>query len=408
MFILDKNLAMGEFKIGVGTSNSYPSNRFSVRRVDTVAESDNFNVYDGGGYDETGPWFVTSTGSGLTWNRMADGVLVERSTMGFKVSPSSIFLLNDTYASEPVSEVPTVSTTGYPYKNLELPGYYSKSEFDGAQYDVKVMLLGKTKDEFNTSDHYKYINATGLSDWVLNKMITSNYLRAGYSTSYVNIVGTDGNWSEKTTNQTGSTVSFRLVAYPTGTVPAITPIEHDFGVITEPESKVFQVVGTPTLTISYDGEAEESLVSGTGNFTVDLTSKWSSLSYGKHTIVVRAKQNGYQCGARITFTKSSSVVSVTTNPHSSVERPVMCKLVDDVTDGGGVVSRSVTNNANDENPVWEPYEGDMHVFSNDTKTAATWGVAARVGVDNSEGSANAEIRNAIALGVLYDRGGGTL
>ena len=50
------------------------------------------------------------------------------------------------------------------------------------------------------------------------------------------------------------------------------------------------------------------------------------------------------------------------------------------------VTVSVSNNAFDENPTWELATiGLKHIFSNSTKTAATWGIGVKVQINKSAG-----------------------
>lgn len=396
MFILDKDIAGGSMRLGDSSSSSgaYGSTYLRVNSITTITEQTSY--VSGDGYEA--PWMFNSSSSGITWNRMADGVLVEAKDLGLNMYLNVITQSED----GPNIEMTELSETSiYKYPSGYIPEYYTPNcTISGGNYTVSVMYLGNDQSDWNTSDYNKYIVASGYSNWNLNKTLTSNRTDAYYATWAV--FTASGNFDTTTSSTTRSTV--RLIAKPSGTVPTITPIETDLGVITEPVSVVLQIVGSPAVTVSYDGESPEVLSPGVGNVTLDLSSKWSSLSYGSHEVIVRTSQNGYECGARVTFVKSSSLVMVTTNAHSSANRPLICRLVDDITaTSGAIVSRSVTNNANDANPVWEPYTTEPHVFSNETKTSSTWGLAARISIDNSDGTGNAEIKNAIALGVLYEQ-----
>ena len=60
----------------------------------------------------------------------------------------------------------------------------------------------------------------------------------------------------------------------------------------------------------------------------------------------------------------------------------------------------VSNNAADDEPVWEKYAiGAYHVFKNETKTAGKWATAARIRVTAQDATGEISITS-IATGVL--------
>lgn len=399
MFILDKGIKSGRLMIATGDNST-------VDYMVPVLEKSNANPFNTGGSFVLG-WKYDAGANDLTWNRMPDGSLVENDNCGLRMSFEKLFVGAYYEDINYMSQSSSGLEVGYGGDlNVSLPDMYTPNvTIDNGQYDVGLLRIGNSDAEFATSDHYKYINSSGLENWdFTNRTGYSKLSRTGYYI-YYSCINTDGSWDSRLSydSYTTDSATFRLIAIPTSAAPTITPIETDLGVITEPGSVTFQLSGSPTVTVSIDGGQEQPLSPGVGNVVFDLNNYWSSIGYGSHECIIRTSQNGYECGAKVTFSKSSSVVQVTTNTQNSANRPIMCRLVDSVVvPDGAVISRAVTCNANDESPVWEPYTGHPHVFSNTTKTATNWGLAARVGIDNSSGTSNAEIQKAIALGVLYE------
>lgn len=353
-------------------------------------------------------WAFNESGSGISWKTMSDGTLVEANDNILKTTVESIAFYSPDYggSSTILSEYPLSSGSVISQTQSRMLHYYCEGTINGGEYTIKLFYPGYTTNEFQQSDLYKIVVGTGIENWNATRYLPSMFTST--LTSARALCMTPSGTTENVTRSRADDASqypasVRMYAIPKNTAPIITPEQVDLGVITDPTSQVFQVNGSPTVTVSWDNGVDEPVSPGVGNFTIDMSQKWGSLGYGSHTALIKAKYNGYTCGAKMTFSKSSSVVQVTTNTQNSANRPIMCRLVDSVVvPDGAVISRAVTCNANDDNPIWEPYTGHPHVFSNTTKTATNWGLAARVGIDNSSGTSNAEIQKAIALGVLYE------
>ena len=91
----------------------------------------------------------------------------------------------------------------------------------------------------------------------------------------------------------------------------------------------------------------------------------------------------------------------TTLPAEWSEKPdrIDVKLKSTV-DEAATMSLWVTNNANDDEPVWEAYElGAYHIFENDTKTADKWATAVKVKITAGEATGEISVSD-IATGVL--------
>ena len=355
-----------------------------------------------------GGWWVKAGGSGnnrLRWNRMADGVLISHAPVGV-ASRCADFMGTVTFQLTDWASVNNDSHKAIDRYGGNLWMQYSTANIDGGAYKCSVARLGSGSQY----EYDKYISPCK-SDFSLPTVSTpivfdgwgsSNTMPNTYSPRNIKagkIVSGSPNASYNID------MTWMIVAVPTGSAPTLTPVETDLGIITEPKTVTIQMAGSPTVTAKLDGGQTVQVSTSTGNFTVDLSTIWSDASYGDHEIICVAEQNGYKTGARIRFTKSASAVMVTTVPHSSANRPASCRLIGNiVVPTGAVLTQEVSNNANDEAPTWETYTGNEHFFTNESKTASQWGLAARVSIDNNHGNAVAEIKDSLAMGVLYEGG----
>lgn len=366
MFILDKNVVGG--------------------RVVSKKDGDTFEG-----------WYVAA-GSTHTWHRMSNGDLVG-STDALRGKAAD--LSNDGFYNNGYAD--TDGSVTIPFGSENIRRMYSDRAVDGGTYRFKLMRIGAETASQPGDEFTKYIAATGLTEWGLTRPLIEG-VKSG-SASSKNYRSRNPQTGELDTEFSTTPAAARIYGVPTGAAPTISPEQTALGTITEPTSVTLQLVGSPAVTASWDGQQAETVQTNVGSVTINLADKWESLSYGSHTILVRSSQGGYQCGAMITFSKSSSAVEVVTKPHLTIERPTMVKVVGDlIVPDGAELSVDVSNNAGDESPQWEPCGEDMtHHFANTTKTADQWGLAVRVSIDNSSGSSNAEIRNSIAAGVVYER-----
>lgn len=408
MFVVTSDLR--DATLGVISSGSY----FDSYTKDPVPQPTNVNS----GYyalpsgsphtNMMGGWWVKAGGSGnnrLRWNRMADGVLISHAPVGV-ASRCADFMGTATFQLTDWASVNNDSHRAVERYGGNLWMQYSTANIDGGAYKCAVARLGSGSQY----EYDKYISPC-ISDFSLPTVSTPIVFDGwGSSKPMPNTYSPRKIRAKKIVSGSPNAdynvvMTWMIVAVPTGSAPTLTPIETDLGIITEPTSVTIQAAGTPSVSAKLDGSQTVQVSTSTGNFTVDLSTVWSGMSYGDHEIICVAEQNGYKTGARIRFTKSASAVMVTTKPHSSAARPASCRLVGNlVVPTGAVLTQEVTNNGNDASPTWEVYTGNEHFFSNETKTASQWGLAARVRIDNSDGNAVAEIKDSLAMGVLYEGG----
>lgn len=406
MFVVDKDIR--DATLGV-ISGGLHQDSFTVDPVSQPQSADGeYQAFQAAGSfgNMMGGWWVKAGGSGnnrLRWNRMADGHLISHAPVGI-ASRCADFMGTATFQLTDWASVNNDSHRAVERDGGNLWMQYSTANIDGGAYKCAVARLGSGSQY----EYDKYISPctsdfslpAKTSPIVFDGWGSANTMPPTYSPRYL--------YAKKITSgsphdSNSIDMTWMIVAVPTGSAPTLTPAETDLGIITEPTSVTIQAAGTPSVSAKLDGSQTVQVSTSTGNFTVDLSTVWSGMSYGDHEIICVAEQNGYKTGARITFNKSSSAVMVTTNPLAVDRRPVSCRLVGDiVVPSGAVLTQEVTNNGNDDAPTWESYTGTEHFFSNETKTASQWGLAARVSIDNSEGNAVAEIKNSLAMGVVYE------
>ena len=404
MFVLTKDLRDATLGVISSGRNMDSFTKDPVPQPESVNGS-YYSLPSAGSYtNRLGAWWVSSGGSGsnrLRWNRMADGALISHAPVGV-MSRCADFMGTVTFHVYDWASVNKDDHRAVYRYGGNLWMQWTNATIDGGAYKCAVARLGAgsqyeydkyiapCKSDFEFPSNYVY------DGWgPASAMPAGEYTPRRIYNGTLQNQGLEGDYNSKMT--------WLVVATPTGTAPTLTPIETDLGIITEPKQVTIQMAGTPTVTAQVDDGEPEPVSVNVGNFVIDLSKWWSSLSYGQHTILCAATQSGYKTGARITFNKSSSAVMVTTNPLAVDRRPVSCRLVGDiVVPSGAVLTQEVTNNGNDDAPTWESYTGTEHFFSNETKTASQWGLAARVSIDNSEGNAVAEIKNSLAMGVVYE------
>ena len=417
MFILDRDVVAGRatlegFRAYTGKVWTYnvPSSNMNTSYAFPASAISNYA--DG---DLPCAFYCTDDASVIRWHRLSDGALVMSEDLGVRLPIDWGYSAGNTLTNDPGFDssygiyTTNAGSTGGISEGAPIYSIEGDSTIDGAKYKTRIMRIGYTDAEKQRAEYNKYLVSTGIGNWRAQAATVpiAEYRIAGYSDIryYSYCPRIDRGSVVSNSIERSSFLTLRLVATPAGSAPTLTPDDTDLGIITEPKSVTIQMAGTPTVSAKLDGGQTVQVSTSTGNFTVDLSTVWSDASYGDHEVICVAEQNGYKTGARIRFTKSASAVMVTTAPHSSVNRPASCRLVGNlVVPTGAVLTQEVTNNGNDTSPTWEAYTGNEHFFENATKTASQWGLAARVSIDNQHGNAAAEIKDSLAMGVLYEGG----
>lgn len=122
--------------------------------------------------------------------------------------------------------------------------------------------------------------------------------------------------------------------------------------------------------------------------TFDVTNEqWLRLSNGSHEMLILAQDDtGDSVSRRYNFTKNVTSFSVKTSPIVAATKPTRISLtIGRSIPTGATFKVEVCNNGFDTNPTWEDCTSAVisnlvHSFSNDNKTASSWGVVIRITV----------------------------
>ncbi len=184
-------------------------------------------------------------------------------------------------------------------------------------------------------------------------------------------------------------------------VPVISGSDSNLGVKTADFVQTYTVTdpddgATVTVVEKIDGVVHRTypVVLGATN-TFDITGvTWLRLLNGSHTLTITATDDRGDTATR-TYTFTKNVTSFSIEPSVPFEASVMptriSLSVSRSIPGGSIFEVLVCNNANDDSPTWEDATSAVvgnlvHVFTNTTKTAATWAVGIKVNVDRGTGS----------------------
>lgn len=286
--------------------------------------------------------------------------------------------------------------------------------FEGRNYKVRVMSIGINAEELAKSDVGMYILPTNgtLDQWHLKSQNIFTDCRGERSGTYkddsfrgIVKAGADGLTTEfkqyAYNNNVIPTFSFRLMMVPSDPYCAFKTDETDLGGIIEPKTFTLETTGDGTVDIHIDNTSVGSVLAESNRVTVNLSDYWNTLSYGAHTMKLIGTLNGYNPEAIVRFEKRATSIIVTGKPYKTDKMVRACSYIDSsVIPSGAVKTIKVCNNGLDESPTWETYT-DNHVFANKEKTADNWAINWMVYIDNTNGTSNAELQNAIAMGVVY-------
>ena len=221
----------------------------------------------------------------------------------------------------------------------------------------------------------------------------------GTSTVYAHLVpfGTSSvTYRVKATDPSGASSAYTTSSARTvvnNNAPVISGVDHNLGVKSSGFTGKYTVTdadsNTVTVTEAIDGVQIRALVATLGQeITYSVTGNtWLALPNGSHTLTISATDGVDTIVRTITFTKLvETLVIRNSTPWQTSTMPTRIMLV--VTrniPSGATFKVEVCNNGYDESPTWEDataavVSGLVHVFSNATKTAASWGVLVRVTV----------------------------
>ncbi|OPZ65875.1 MAG: hypothetical protein BWY85_00234 [Firmicutes bacterium ADurb.Bin506] len=177
--------------------------------------------------------------------------------------------------------------------------------------------------------------------------------------------------------------------------PTVSGSDIDLGVVTEPPSTVYTVNDADTedeLTVyeRIDGVDVRTIEDAVRNqpYTFAMTAEqFAALAHGTHTMTITVIDTiGNSVTRTITFRRSVTGIEFIVGPINTDAKAdkVLVSLRFYANDND--VTLAVCNNANDASPTWEAANpGLKHIFSNTTKTAASWAIGVKVKIDKSVG-----------------------
>lgn len=175
--------------------------------------------------------------------------------------------------------------------------------------------------------------------------------------------------------------------------PTVSGTDTDLGTVTAAPSYTYQVGDADTgdvlaVTETLDGAVIRTIpnaVRGTG-YTASLTrERFFALAAGQHRLTITVTDDKGNAATRnVLFSREAAAVDFDTAPREADARPEQALVNLRYTASDENVTLEVCNNGFDEQPAWEPASPKMkHNFTNVTKTAAKWGVMARVRITPS-------------------------
>lgn len=177
--------------------------------------------------------------------------------------------------------------------------------------------------------------------------------------------------------------------------PTVSGSDTNLGTVTAAPSRTYTVGDADTgdtLTIveALDGSEVRTIQNAVRgqSYTFAVTAaKFASLANGTHTMTITVTDSvGNTATRTITFTRSVTTIAVQraaiTTDAKAEKILVSVRYLG--ADAGLVVQ--ACNNANDASPTWEDVTpGRKHLFTNTTKTAASWAVGLKVSLTKTAG-----------------------
>ena len=228
----------------------------------------------------------------------------------------------------------------------------------------------------------------------INRNYTDNITFGWTSVAYrVRAYDSAGAESANTTSQTRTVVN--------NTPPTISGSDSDLGAKTGAFSQAYTVTDvdsgqTITVVEKIDGVQKRSYTATSGQeYTFNVTAdEWVKLSNGSHTLTITATDNyGGAATRTYTFSKNETEIEITLAtplPADAMITKAIMSVTRQIPAGAGFTVE-VCNNGNDDSPTWEDVtqavnSGSKFFFSNETKTAESWGFNFRIKVKRNGAS----------------------
>lgn len=268
-----------------------------------------------------------------------------------------------------------------------------------------------TNDSTNQSGaHNQFWNWYNMYSWA-QETYTGNgsyrALRGIYSARY---------WGYNTSSIRATSVGFRPVLEVLNAVPVVSGTDENLGEQSSSFTRDYTIDdsdASDTLTIveKIDDTNLRTIENAVRNqtYSLDLSSAWSELSLGDHTITITVSDgNGASAVRTFTFTKVDDRIIF--SGKGPIETSLSAKEV--VVSGVIKLAENATlkieacNNAFDDLPAWEDVTNafinkEAHEFTNATKTAERWGINYRVTLLKNDSIEKSYVE---AIGINFGRG----
>lgn len=203
------------------------------------------------------------------------------------------------------------------------------------------------------------------------------------------------------TDSAGASVTRTMTFTKNATAPAITGTDTSLGSFAETAPSYQYTVtdaqgGTVTVTETLDGAARRTyaVTLGQANTLTFSAEEWRKILNGTHTIRVQAVDPlGLTTVRTVTFTKNvTSLAFEQTAAMNADAMPDRCIVnIQGEFPAGSSLTVEICNNGNDASPTWEDItqnvlNGQRYFFTNQTKTAASWGVRLRASLSRGTAS----------------------
>lgn len=203
------------------------------------------------------------------------------------------------------------------------------------------------------------------------------------------------------TDPAGASVTRTMTFTKNATAPAITGTDTSLGSFAETAPSYQYTVtdaqgGTVTVTETLDGAVRRTyaVTLGQANTLTFPAEEWRTILNGTHTIRVQAVDPlGLTTVRTVTFTKNvTSLAFEQTAAMNADAMPDRCIVnIQGEFPAGSTLKVEICNNGNDASPTWEDItqnvlNGQRYFFTNQTKTAASWGVRLRASLSRGTAS----------------------
>ena len=203
------------------------------------------------------------------------------------------------------------------------------------------------------------------------------------------------------TDPAGASVTRTMTFTKNATAPAITGTDTSLGSFAETAPSYQYTVtdaqgGTVTVTETLDGAVRRTyaVTLGQTNTLTFSAEEWRKILNGTHTIRVQAVDPlGLTTVRTVTFTKNvTSLAFEQTAAMNADAMPDRCIVnIQGEFPAGSSLTVEICNNGNDASPTWEDItqnvlNGQRYFFTNQAKTAASWGVRLRASLSRGTAS----------------------